>query len=141
MLSLRSWSEDQNVTRQACYSHAREWDPKLPDLEGAPLIDDRMRTLLTNQDARVAVGVTVHSAPDPVTGGFVVAIVGAIRRCILVAFQTEAGGPSAQDEVAERLAIVADRLLPSLKLDQSFAPSREPAIPPPLGPGGAGGAR
>jgi hypothetical protein len=36
---------------------------------------------------------------------------------------------------------VADRLLPTLKLDQSFALSREPAIPSRPGPGGAGGSR
>jgi len=129
-LAVRSWNEEQNVTRQACYTRAREWDPELPDLETSPLIEDQTRTLLKNQDARVAVGVTSRGAPTPVTGGFVVAIVASIRRCLLMAFQTEADGPTAQDEVADRLALVSERLLPSLKLDPSFTPSREPAIAP-----------
>jgi hypothetical protein len=43
--------------------------------------------------------------------------------------------------VADRLAIVADRVLPSMKLDQSFTPSREPVMPPPAGPGGTLGGR
>ena len=123
---LRSWSEGENVTRKACYARAREWEPGLPDLETLPLIDDGMRKLVGDKDARVAVGVAPPAAPGASTGGFVVAVVGSVRRCIVVAFQTQTGGPTAGDEVAGRLALIADRLLPSLKLDQSFAPSREP---------------
>ena len=140
-LTVRSWTEDSNVTRRSCYARARAWEPRLPDLEGQSLIDDKTRVLLGSRDARVAVGVTVAADPDPVTGGFVVAIVGDVRRCIVVAFQTEANGAGAQDEVADRLAIAADRLLPSMKLDQSFTPSREPAMPPPGAPGGDLGGR
>lgn len=138
-LVLRSWSEDQNVTRKACYARAREWEPALPDLEVLTLIDDGMRKLMGDKDARVAVGVVPPGAPGAMTGGFVVAVVGSVRRCIVVAFQTQAGGPAAGDEVAGRLALVEGRLLPSLKLDQSFAPSREPLIGSPVAPGGAGG--
>jgi len=140
-LLLRSWSEDQNVTRQACYARAREWEPSLPDLEMSPLIDDSMRKLMGDKDARVAVGVAPPAAPGAMTGGFVLTVVGSVRRCLVVAFQTQAGGPSAGDEVAGRLALVADRLLPSLKSDQSFAPSREPLTGSPVAPGGAGGVR
>jgi len=141
-LLVRVWSETENVTRKGCYARARQWESGLPDLDAQPLIDDQMRTLLGYRDAaRVAVGVLVRGGAAPATGGFVVAIVGEIRRCFLVAFQTEASGVSSQDEVADRLAIVTDRLLPSMKLDQSFTLSREPAILPPAGPGGAGGTR
>jgi hypothetical protein len=141
-LLVRSWSESENVTRKACYARAREWESALPDLEAQPLIGDDLRTVLGYRDAaRVAVGVLVRGGAEPATGGFVVAVVGEVHRCVLVAYQTEANGASAQDDVAERLAIVADRLLPSMKLDQSFAPSRVPAMLPPAGPGGAGGAR
>jgi len=124
---LRSWSEGENVTRKACYARAREWAPSLPDLESLSLIDDGTRKLVGDKDARVAVGV-VPAAPGASTGGFVVAVVGSVRRCIVLAFQTETSGPTAADEVAGSLALIADRLLPSLKLDQSFAPSREPLM-------------
>src|SRR5262245_42044886 len=141
-LLVRTWCETENVTRKGCYARAREWESSPPALDAQPLIDDQMRTLLGYRDAaRVAVGVLVRGGAEPVTGGFVVAIVGEIRRCVLVAFQTEASGAAAQDEVADRLAIVTDRLLPSMRLDQSFTPSREPAMLPPAGSGGAGGAR
>jgi hypothetical protein len=141
-LLVRAWSEGENVTRKACYARAREWESGLPDLEAQPLIDDQMRSLLGYRDAaRVAVGVLVRGGTESATGGFVVAIVGEVRRCVLVAYETEASGAAAQDEVADRLAIVTDRLLPSMKLDQSFTPSREPAMLPPARPGGAGGSR
>ena len=149
-LSLRSWTEEANVTKKACYARAREWDARLPDIDDAakspsgdagPLIEDTMRKLLGDRDARVAVGVVVREGADPAIGGFVVAIIGDVRRCTLIAFRTEATGASAQDEVADRLAIVSDRVLPSMKLDQSFTPSREPPLVPlPVG-GAAGGGR
>ena len=140
-LLIRSWSEQENVTRKACYARAREWESGLPDLDVQPLIDDQLRALFGHRDARVAVGVLVGGGAEPKTGGFVVAIVGDVRRCMLVAFQTEASGAAAADEVADRLAIFSDRVLPGVKVDQSFTPSREPAILPPAGPGGAGGVR
>jgi hypothetical protein len=138
---VRTWSEDQNVTRRACYARARGWEPMLPDLDETALIDDGMHKLLGEKDTRVAVGVRPPAAPGAMTGGFVVAVAGAIRRCYVVAFQTEAGGSAASDEVAGRLALVEGRLLPSVELDQSFAPSREPLIGSPVVPGGAGGVR
>ena len=136
---LRSWREDENVTRGACYARARAWDPSLPDLDALRLLEDGVRPL-DSQSARVIVGLA-GAADAPSIGGFVLAIVGEVRRCLVVAYETEAKGAAAEGEVADRLAIVADRLLPAIKLDQSFAPSREPAMPSRPGPGGAGGAR
>jgi hypothetical protein len=138
-IALRSWREEENVTRAACYARARGWDPNLPDLDAARLLDDGVRPL-DAQSARVVVGLAVR-ADAPSIGGFVLAIVGEVRRCLLVAFQTEADGPTSEGQVADRLAIVADRLLPTIKLDQSFAPSREPASGSRPGPGGSGGSR
>ena len=141
---LRSWREDENVTRGACYARARAWDASLPDLDASRLLEDAVRPL-DAQSARVIVGLAGSSGAASAGGapieGFVLAIVGEVRRCLLLAYQTEAQGPAAEGDVADRLAIVADRLLPTIKLDQSFAPSREPAIPSRPGPGGAGGSR
>jgi len=137
-IGLRIWGEDRNVTRSSCYARAREWDPELPDVEATTLIDDRTRSLFGSREARVAVGVLGGDATNP-TRGFVVAVSADIRRCIVVAFRTQVRGPSAEDEVADRLVIMADKVLPSVKLDQSFTLSREPAIPPPAAPGGAFG--
>jgi len=138
-IAVRAWREDENVTRAACYARAKAWDPSLPDLEASRLLDDGVRSIDT-QNARVVVGLAGR-AEAALTAGFVVAIVGEVRRCLLLAYETEAGGPAAEGDVADRLAIVADRLLRTLRFDQSFAPSREPAIPSRPGPGGAGGGR
>src|SRR5258706_1806931 len=135
-IGLRTWGEEGNVTRSSCYARAREWDPELPDLDAMTLIDDRTRLLFGSRDVRVAVGIVAGNATAPATGGIVVAVSADVRRCIVLAFRTQVRGPSSQDEVADRLVIVADKVLPSLKLDQSFTPSREPAIPPPAAPGG-----
>jgi hypothetical protein len=133
---LRAWREEENVTRARCYAKARGWDANLPDLERARLVEDGTREVV-GQNARVVVGLDGPSEGAPI-GGFVLAILGDVRRCFLVAYQTEATGPTAEGDVADRLAIVADRLLASIKLDQSFAPSRVPATPSRPGPGGGG---
>jgi hypothetical protein len=148
-IALRSWREDENVTRSACYARARGWDPSLPDLDASRLLDDAVRPL-DAKSARVVVGIAGAAGPTDAAGeapggapvgGFVLAIVGDVRRCLLLAYETEASGPAAEGDVADRLAIVAERLLPTVKLDQSFAPSREPAIPSRPGAGGTGGSR
>lgn len=138
-IALRRWRELENVTRGACYARARSWDPSLPDLETSRLLADAVRPI-DAQSARVVVGLAGTPGSSAI-GGFVLAIVGEVRRCLLVAYETEADGPAAEGDVADRLAIVADRLLSKIKLDQSFAPSREPATPSRPGPGGAGGSR
>jgi hypothetical protein len=122
---LRTWSEDPIVTRKDCYARAREWNPKLPDLETAELIDDRMRRL-GPYDARVAAGVGASDRSSPAERGFVVAVVGELRRCMVVVYETEAVGQAAPMAIADRLAFVSDRVLPRVQLDPSLAPPRQP---------------
>ena len=125
-LWLRSWNEDATATRKLCYARAREWLPTLPDLEGAALIEDRVRPLFNAIDTRVAVGVrSAEGAPL----GFVIASGAEVHRCFVLAFVTRAEGAGAEDEVASRLVLVSERLLPKVQLDQSLAPSRERATP------------
>ena len=100
----------------------------MPQIEGAALIDDRVRPLFAGLDTRVAVGVEAAVGAAG-TEGFVTAAGAAAHRCVVVAFRTRADGAGAEDMVAARLVLVSERLLPSVQLDQSFAPSREPAMP------------
>jgi hypothetical protein len=125
-LSLRKWNEGELVTRKACYERARDWDPALPDLDTLRLIDDRTRHSFEALSARVAVGVRPGEGVGSADAGYVVAIVGDVRRCIVVVYETEATGADAEGTIAGRLAVVTDRLLPSIKFDPNFAPAREP---------------
>ena len=126
---LRAWSDGQLVTRKACYDRAREWQGDLPDVDREHLVADDLRKLLKGKDARVAVGVTDTGMTPKSTGGFVVAVVADVRRCVVFAFETQATGASAEDVVLDRLTLVTERLLPSLESDASFAPVRETASP------------
>jgi hypothetical protein len=130
-LLLRSWNEDQIITRTACYARAKEWNPSLPDLAGEPLIDDGMRRLFGDREVRVAAG--VRDLAEERRAGFLVVIDGDVRRCMVIVYETRAEGRDASMTIAERLAFVTDRMLPALKLDPSFAPPREQARPPGIG--------
>lgn len=136
-LWLRAWSEEVTATRQGCYARARDWLPRLPVLENANLIDDRVRPLFASLDTRVAVGVEPAASGGLRTQGFVVAAGAAVRRCFVVVFVTHADGAGADDAVGERLALVSERLLDRVQLDQSLAPSREPVTPSLRGAAGA----
>jgi hypothetical protein len=140
-LVARVWNEDSNVTRTSCYARARGWDAMLPDLDTEALIDDGIRKVLGTEDARVAVGIDARPRSSQGVLGFVVTIVGSVRRCMVFAFQTRAEGQAGGDEIASRLALITERFVPSLKLDQSFAPSRVPLTGAPGAPGELGGAR
>jgi hypothetical protein len=128
-LWLRTWPEDGVATRKLCYARAREWLSSLPDLDGAPLIEDRVRPLFAGLDTRVAVGVEAPEAGATGAVGFVVAAGAGVHRCVVVAFRTRAEGAGGEDEVAARLLLVSERLLPAVQLDQSLAPSRELPTP------------
>ena len=108
--------------------------PTLPDVDGVPLIEDRTRALFAVIDTRVAVAVQPAGGG---TEGFVVAAGAQVHRCVLLVFTTRAEGAGADDEVASRLVLVSERLLPQVHLNQSLAPSREPAIPALPTPAGA----
>jgi hypothetical protein len=126
VLWVRSWPEEQLVTRKDCYARARDWNPSLPDIDGAPLIDDRVRRLWNESDARVAAGMRASDRSSPRERGFVVAVAGELRRCMVVVFETEATGEGAPLAIADRLAFVSDRVLPKVRLDPSLAPPRQP---------------
>jgi len=124
-LWLRSWAEDRIVTRGDCYARAREWNSSLPDLAELSLVDDRTLLLFGERETRVVAGVDESASPR--SAGFVVAVAGDVRRCLVVAYRTQATGADGPLAVADRLAFVADRLLPSVKPDPSFSPPRVPA--------------
>jgi hypothetical protein len=129
-LRVRSWAEEQLVNYQACYARAREWEPKLPDLEALRVIDDHSAKFGQGMDARVVVGIeppSVRQEPSgksaPASSGFVIAVGASVRKCMIVAYQTAGSMP---EEIAGKLVVVTDRLVGSVKLDESFVPGREP---------------
>ena len=156
---VRAWSEDDLATRASCYARARGWDPSLPDINGAPLVDDRVRSLGGAMDARVAVGIVAGRAATalgPASGdggtvgaagvagvenaelaGFAVASGASVRRCLVLVFRTaiDRAAPSAADQMAGRLALATEGVFASLRLDDSLAvPQRDtPASGLPVG--------
>ena len=144
---VRAWSEDDLATRASCYARARGWDPSLPDINGAPLVDDRVRSLGGAIDARVAVGIATGTE----LAGFAVASGASVRRCLVLVFRTaiDRSAPSAADQLAGRLAVATEGVFASLRLDDALAvPQRDtPANGLPVGgnarahapPSGSGG--
>ncbi|HEY3592228.1 MAG TPA: hypothetical protein VGL13_00080, partial [Polyangiaceae bacterium] len=83
-LRVRSWAENQVMTRKDCYARARDWSPNLPEIDEQELVDDRLRRLWGPYDTRVAAGMRAGDATSE--RGFVVAVAGDLRRCMLVIY-------------------------------------------------------
>jgi hypothetical protein len=123
----RLWREDRLVTRAACLAQAREWDPMLPEVDEEHLLDDRQEPLAGTQSAvEVKAGLAPIEPGDPVLRGYVLAVAADVRRCVVVAYDTEATGETRERIVGARLALVADRLVKSLVVG---SPLRGPGLP------------
>ena len=114
------------MTRQRCYERARSWEPKLPDLDALQLVEDDLRNVTKGVYARVLVGIDTRHGAGPASG-YVIAVSEAIRKCRLVVYETAASAP---EEVADRLALVAHRMLDSLRLDDPLSPTTREPFPP-----------
>jgi hypothetical protein len=110
---LRSWLETRPAV-ESCYERARQWDGSLPDLHER-LVEDK-RVKVAGDDGRVSVGT------DAADSGFVVAVSASVRKCTLLVVRTRVSDP---EEVANRLVIFAERVVPSLAPTTALAPSRE----------------
>lgn len=127
-LRARAWREDHLVTRAACLATARGWEPMLPELDPEHLLDDRVDRM-PGTDARIAVQAAIAPIEpgDPVLRGAVLAVAADVKRCLVVAYETEATGEARERLVGARLAVIADRTMKSLAFAAPLVGPRAPA--------------
>ncbi len=133
-LALRTWREDGVSHRMRCEEQARLWR-KLPDKEGADLVEQRSVNVPPDFDTRVEVGVVTPlpgargaKATDAGIRGFVLAFGGKGHRCFAYVLTTRAEGPGAEQAVGERLAAMVQGSLEKIRLRNDLDPAlpREP---------------
>ncbi|MEO7327440.1 MAG: hypothetical protein ABI193_02600 [Minicystis sp.] len=144
-LALRTWREDGSAHRVRCEEEARLWR-KLPEKEGADLVEQRAVNVPPDFDTRVEVGVVTplpgaRGAKATSTGirGFVLAFGGKAHRCFAYVFSTRAEGPGAEQAVGERLATMVQGSLEKIRLRNDLdptlplepLPAELPGVPPP----------
>lgn len=87
------------------------WRPS-PEL----VIDRRVLDFPPGFRTELTLGLGAESRPGEVVTGHVIAFGAAVGRCLGVHFTTRASGEGADAEIARRLALMADRAIPSLVL-------------------------
>ncbi|MFO0755719.1 MAG: hypothetical protein U0359_04480 [Byssovorax sp.] len=141
-LSVRTFRVDGAATRARCEEEAR-LRRKLPDREGAEIVEQHALDVPADFDTRVEVGVVTPlpggrgaKAKESQIHGFVLAFGGKAHRCFAYAFTTAAEGPGAEQAVGERLATMAQASLAKVKLHSELSPEigREP-LPGEAAPG------
>lgn len=108
LLVVRVWHSGGIARHESCEQQARAWRPDLPNLDPSDVVATSTPRLAGIYSSVLTVGVqNPRAAADPsaVTAS-AVAVGYAARSCLLLAFTTFAHGPTARQQVAERLALV-----------------------------------
>ena len=133
-LLVRSWLASDRMSAASCEAEARLYR-EFP--RGGELLSSERRGIAA-YDAEVRVGL-LSPVTQPETGaapqaprvqGYVTAFGARGRGCLAISFTTEASGPLARTKVEDRLALVDERTLSTLRPLEALSPalreSREP---------------
>jgi hypothetical protein len=113
-LELNLSRAERLVRPEECEARARLEHPELPrPMEGEAL--DRQR-LAVPQGFLTYATLSVNDAANAELEGHVTAFGAAVSRCFALHFVTRVAGAGAENEVARRLGIIVERVLPSLAL-------------------------
>jgi hypothetical protein len=114
-LALRTWRAPRTVKREECEAQARLWRPSIPNAPEESVIERRMVAAPEGWSTELVVGV----APAPVAGelqGFALAFGTAVGRCYALLYTTLDAGRGAEITIARRLGVVADEVVPSVRV-------------------------
>lgn len=107
-LVVRAWEHDDVARIEDCERQARAWRPNLPEAAPEEVLEQREQVLAGVYRARVVLFVRAAApASGSALSGHALAFGSDARSCLMLAFSTAASGPRATDDVAERLAVVA----------------------------------
>lgn len=112
---LRVWKAPRLVRPAECEAEARLLRPALPHVEPSALLDTRRITAPRDYDVHLAVAVA--ETPDRGVHGFALAVGAAVGRCYLGLYETRAEGPSAAEQVADRLATMVPGFIETVEID------------------------
>lgn len=134
-LIVRVWTESDRMNRQRCEEKARE-KKKLPDREGAEIVEKRPIAVPPDWDTVVEIGLVPPPKPSDPLVAFAMAFGGRARKCFAYVFTTSASGNKAEEIAGERLAAMTLKSLAAIQIRTELDPvvreGLEPSEPRPL---------
>lgn len=113
-LRARAWNEARAVSREACLARAREIDASLPEAQGESVIDERIETI-GGDETSAHLRAAVSADGEGELSGIVLVSGVSVRRCFVLAFETQASGEGAEATIADRLATVTEGVVRSVR--------------------------
>jgi hypothetical protein len=113
-LALRVANAPRLVRPEQCESDARLARPSLPRADPGDVVERRTLSAPLGFDVRLTVG----AEPSGTSGvhGWALAVGAATGRCYVAAFETDADGARAAEDVADRLALVVSGVLDTVRI-------------------------
>ncbi|HTU62192.1 MAG TPA: hypothetical protein VMF89_27225 [Polyangiales bacterium] len=123
LLEVRVLRAERRVKPEDCAARARLERPELPAFTTEDAVDAQLVTAPPGFRAQQVV--SAQEAPDAALVGEVSLYAAGVGRCFVAHFITRFSGPAREQEISHRLALVTDRIIPSLRLrdaDTRIAP-------------------
>lgn len=111
----RIWRAPRLVRREECETQARLWRPAIPKTADESVMERRVITTPAGFSGELVVGVAPLSASSELQG-FAVVFGSSVGRCYALVYTTTAAGRGADAALGRRLAIVADEIVPRVRL-------------------------
>jgi hypothetical protein len=129
LLALRTWRADRLVRRAECEAQARLGRPTIPIVRSDAVVDRRALSVPTDFDNELIVGVEPSALG---IAGYALVFGASVGRCYAAVFTTSVSGKDAEVEVADRLGLVADRILSHVRVRNvdERAPRRHLVVTP-----------
>lgn len=112
-LALRTWRADRLVKRDECLAQARLARATLPVVREEAVLERRAFASPKGLDSELVVGV---EPTEQGVSGYALVIGSSVGLCYAAAYVTQASGARAEQEIATRLGIAADRVLQSVRI-------------------------
>jgi len=114
LLEVRVLRAERRVKPEDCAARARLERPELPGFAPEEAVDAQLVTAPPGFRAQQVV--SVQEAPNGALAGEVSLYAAGVGRCFITHFITRFSGPQREQEISHRLALVTDRIIPSLRL-------------------------
>lgn len=133
LLALRTWRADRLVRRAECEAQARLGRPTIPIVRSDAVVERRALSEPTDFDSELIVGVEPSALG---IAGYALVFGASVGRCYAAVFTTSVSGKDAEVEVADRLGLVADRILSHVRVRNvdERAPRRHLVVTPKAAP-------
>ena len=119
-LVLRTWRDENRMTRARCEDRARGWR-KLPSRDGATILQHGTLDQPVGFDTAYDVGLVADPAHDALFG-FVLSFGGYAHKCFGLVYVTKDEGAGADARVAARLAAIVEGTLKKMRFESELAP-------------------